>query len=161
MLEMVQPVVAEGMAELWAALHKATPLMLAESELHYLKALALSHDDEEMSHLLLKKLRLARVACAATLPASVVRLNSYVDYRHGGGEPCFAQLRHPSAPDMPAYGLSIASRLGVGLLGLEAGQSVLWPDGEERLTALEVLRVENCPGLSRWLEEARSADRPS
>jgi transcription elongation GreA/GreB family factor len=35
----------------------------------------------------------------------------------------------------------VAGRLGAGLIGLEAGQSVLWPGPAGRLSPLEVLAV--------------------
>lgn len=152
MLATHQLLAAESLPDLWGALHRATPFRVAATEVHYLTSLALACDDETISHLLLRKLRLARVVDAAALPATVVRMNSFVEYRLADGPPLFGHLRHPSTAGAAPFALSIASLAGVGLIGLETGQSILWPDGDGRLAGLEVLRVENYPGMSRWLE---------
>jgi regulator of nucleoside diphosphate kinase len=129
---------AHGQAELWAALHKDAPFHLAECERHCLIALALSAEDDVAAHLLLKKVKLARVMARSALPSAVVRLGSLVAYQHGGaaGE---ARLCHPSA--IGCEGLDVASLLGAGLIGLEAGQAVFWPGEDGRLATLEVLAV--------------------
>jgi regulator of nucleoside diphosphate kinase len=140
MLESVA-LAAHGQAELWAALHKETPFHLAQCERHCLIALALSADDDVAAHLLLKKVKLARVVARSTLPPAVVRLDSQVAYRHGGGAAGRVRLCHPSA--IGCEGLDVASLLGAGLIGLTAGQAVLWPGRDGRLATLEVLAVEN------------------
>ncbi|MBA2920224.1 hypothetical protein GON01_00800 [Sphingomonas sp. MAH-20] len=140
MLESVA-LAAHGQAELWAALHKDTPFHLAECERHCLIALALSAEDDVAAHLLLKKVRLARVTDRPGLPPRVARLESRVAYRHGRGAAGQARLCHPSATG--CEGLDVTSLLGAGLIGLEAGQAVLWPGDDGRLATLEVLAVEN------------------
>lgn len=150
MLAMLQPSVAESLSELWAVLHKDAPFTLLDGEVHYLTSLALAADDDMVSYLMLKKLRLAARVSAGALASGVIRMNSYVEFVHGG-EKRFCQLLHPSAPTMPGYGLSIDSLTGVGLIGLRAGQSILWPGADGTLCELRIVRVENCPGLSRWL----------
>ncbi|HEU4967989.1 hypothetical protein [Sphingomonas sp.] len=132
---------AHGQAELWAALHKEAPFRLAECERHCLIALALSADDDVAAHLLLKKVKLARISDRSELPRDVVRLSSRVTYRHGGEAAAQVRLCHPSSID--CEGVDVASLLGAGLVGLESGQSVLWPGADGRLATLEVLAVEN------------------
>ena len=134
-------VAAHGQAELWAALHKETVFHFAECERHCLIALALSADDDVAAHLLLKKVKLARIVARPALPRDVVRLDSRVAYRHGRGASGEARLCHPSA--IEADGVDVAGLLGAGLIGLAAGQSVLWPGADGRLATLEVLAVEN------------------
>jgi regulator of nucleoside diphosphate kinase len=132
---------AHGQAELWAALHKEIPLHFAECERHCLIALALSTNDDVAAHLLLKKVKLARIVARRALPPDVVRLDSRVAYRHGRGVAGRVRLCHPSA--IEGEGVDVASLLGAGLVGLETGQSVLWPGADGRLARLEVLAVEN------------------
>jgi regulator of nucleoside diphosphate kinase len=140
MLESVA-VAAHGQAELWAALHKETEFHFAECERHCLIALALSADDDVAAHLLLKKMKLARIVARPALPRGVVRLDSRVAYRHGRAAAGQVRLCHPSA--IECGGVDVAGLLGAGLIGLEAGQSVLWPGADGRLATLEVLAVEN------------------
>lgn len=140
MLESVA-LAAHGQAELWAALHKDTAFQLAECERHCLVALALSADDDVAAHLLLKKVKLARIVARGALPPDVARLDSRVAYRHGGVAAGQVRLCYPSA--IEGEGVDVAGLLGAGLIGLEAGQSVLWPGADGRLAALEVLAVEN------------------
>ena len=138
MLESVA-LAAHGQAELWAALHKDTVFHLAECERHCLIAVALSADDEVAAHLLLKKVKLARVVARPALPRDAVRLDSRVAYRHGGGAAGRVRLCHPSGAGRGD--VHVATLLGAGLIGLRAGQSVLWPGLVGRLASLEVLSV--------------------
>jgi regulator of nucleoside diphosphate kinase len=131
----------EGQAELWAALHRDTLFRLAECERHCLVALALAADDDIAAHLLLRKMKMARVVAGPALSPDVARLESRVAYRQDGGAPATVRLCHPSA--IGCEGLDVASLLGAGLIGLESGQTVLWPGEDGRLATLEVLAVEN------------------
>ena len=141
---------AESVGGTWSSLHADADLVISRDEVHYLRTLALSLDDDLVSQLLLKKLRLARILAPADLPAERVRMSSYFELAAEGGARCSHQLVHPS-PHSPAYGLSSASLLGAGVIGLRAGQSILWPDESGELKELSVTQVENCPGLSSWL----------
>lgn len=143
MIESLPLLAADGRAELWAALHKTTPFHLAECERHCLVSLALSADDDVAAHLLLKKVRLARVVASRSLPASIARLNSRVDYRHGPTAARGVRLCHPSALAECADRASVAGLLGAGLIGMSSGQSVLWPTADGRLEPLDVIQVEN------------------
>ena len=146
MLESLPLLAADGRAELWAALHKTTPFLLAECERHCLVSLALSADDDVAAHLLLKKVKLARMVASWALPRSIVRLNSRVDYRHGAGPARAVRLCHPSALAEPDEDASVAGLLGAGLIGLEEGQAVLWPGRDGRLRSLAIIHVRNDGG---------------
>ena len=150
MRAITSPAETESLGALWAMLHRTASITLSVSEVHYLTSTALAIDDDIVSQLLLRKLRLAK-AVAGDLPAGLVRMNSYVEFVHGEDERRFCQLLHPTAARALPYGLSIASLAGAGLIGLQARQTVLWPGADGRLRDLEVVHVENCPGLDRWL----------
>jgi regulator of nucleoside diphosphate kinase len=143
---------APSLSGIWSALHQDIELWVRDCELHYLKMLALTADDDLVSHLLLAKLRLAGRVDHRSAPASLVVMNSFLEYRLDGGGRSFCQLVHPTAPQT-GYGVSIQSLLGAGLIGLRAGQTILWPDESGSLRDLDLLHVENCPGLSNWLGE--------
>ncbi len=138
------PVEAETLSDRWSTLHAQAELVISEDEAYGLRALALASDDDLVSYLLLKKLRLARQASIVDLPPDVVTLNSFVHFRFNGNGDGFAQLLHPSA-HMPAYAISVTSLIGAGLIGLREGQQILWPTAEGELGPLCIAHVDNDP----------------
>ena len=139
-----QAALAESLSGIWSALHDDAPFAISDGELHYLRGIALSLDDDIVSHMLLKKIRLARVHDAGALPC-VVTMNSFVEYRFDGEETRFRQLVHPTSSNR-SYGLSVASLEGAGILAMRAGQTILWPNADGTLADLHVLHVENRTG---------------
>ena len=85
---------------------------------------------------------LERAQVRACVPASVVAMNSMVEFlddAHGATRT--VQLVYPAQADIAANKVSVLSPVGAGLLGLKAGQSIQWPDRDGRLRALRVLKV--------------------
>lgn len=148
-----QPLPCETLSEIWFRLHADAPFAVSRSESHYLRALAVALDDDNASLLLLKKLRLAAELEPADLPPGLVVMNSFVEFTFGGGEPRFCQIVHGSAVGR-SFSLAIDTRLGTGLIGLRSGQTILWPNAQNSLQELHVVRVENCPGMGDWLRAA-------
>ena len=64
----------------------------------------------------------------------------FLDDAHGATR--IVQLVYPEHADIAAGRISVFTPIGVGLLGLKAGQTILWPDREGRERLLTVLRVE-------------------
>lgn len=149
---------AEGLSTAWSTLHRGTQLVIQENEIHHLRMLALAADDDLVSHLLLRKLRIAQIAGGASIPDSLISLNSFCEFSFDGGQERFCQLVRPS-PYAPSYGVSILTLTGAGLIGLSAGQRILWPNDAGELRDLYVARVENCPGLGDWLGAALEKGR--
>ena len=145
---------AEGVCGIWSALHKDVELAIGEAEVHYLRALAVTIDDDTTSCLLLRKLRLARIAPAAEIARDTVMMNSFLEFTFDGQPKRFGQLVHPWV-NAPAYGISITTLLGAGLIGLRAGQTILWPDESGSLFDLKVLAVADC----RSVEDEQGLDR--
>jgi regulator of nucleoside diphosphate kinase len=137
-----QPLLAESLSAMWLRLHSDERFAVRANEMHYFRALAVALDDDLSSLLLLKKLKLADEYLPLQLPSDVVALNSFVEFRIERGRSRFGQLLHPS-PSRPDPGIDVDTRLGLGLLGLRSGQTILWPDEHETLRQLEVLRVDN------------------
>lgn len=140
MQALLQHALAESVSGVWSALHKRVELVIGDTEVHYLRAMAITIDDDTTSCLLLRKLRLARVAPAAELGRHIVSMNSYVEFVFDGRPKRFCQLVHPSAT-APAYGIPVTASIGAGLVGLRAGQTILWPDERGTLCDLTVLGV--------------------
>lgn len=141
---------AESLSGIWSALHNDVELTVSDNEVHYLTTVALTCGEDLVSHLLLKKLRLANTVLASALDRRTVVMNSFVEYVFDGESKRFCQLVHPS-PSAPNYGLSVGSLEGAGIIGMRSGQTILWPTQQGTLCDLRVLHVENCPGLSDWL----------
>lgn len=139
---------AESLGGLWSTAHADAGLIVSEDEVHYLRGLALALDNELVSHLLLRKLRVARIVAANALPADVVLMNSVVEFAVDGGDRRFDQIVHPSQC-RPGYGVSIGSLLGAGLLAVRRGQSILWPTEDGGFSELHVAQVENRPSSLR------------
>lgn len=148
--EPAQPLPCETLSAIWAQLHAGERFAVRRADSHYLRALAVSLDDDVASLLLLKKLKLARELNAAALPRGLVVLNSFVEFTFSGGDRQVCQLVHSSA-GRGSFWVGADSRLGTGLIGLRSGQAILWPDEQESLKELHVARVENCPGMGDWL----------
>ena len=141
------PLEAKALSALWFELHAADRFSICSNELHYLHVLAMGLDDDLTSLLLLKKLKLADQFSATSIPRDVVALNSSVEFRTSEGPSQLCQLTHRSAHQgAGGHALCVDTRLGVGLLGLRAGQSILWPDEDGLLQELHLLRADNRPG---------------
>jgi regulator of nucleoside diphosphate kinase len=103
---------------------------------------ALAMADDLASLLLLKKLKQANRLRRDDPAPDLVEMNSFVEFRFGGGNRRFCRLLHPSVCDA-SFDLSIDSRLGAGIIGLRAGQELMWPDDEGFLRELRVIAVKN------------------
>jgi regulator of nucleoside diphosphate kinase len=131
---------AEIYSSAWATMNEGVEFAVRDSEVFYLKMVASSLDDDLASLLLLKKLKMARKLSDDARDSDSVAMNSYVEFRFAGGGRNFRQLLHPTVC-RSSFALSIASRLGTGVVGLRAGQTVLWPDDEGCLRELHVIAV--------------------
>ena len=139
-----QLTLADSLSGIWAALHARADLRISENEVHYLRSIALALDDDIVSCLLLRKLRLAAIVPAAEISAATVMMNSLVEFTHDGGARQRRRLVHPS-PDQPADSLTVGSLLGAGLIGLSTGQAILWPNAKSGFGRLRVDRVDSRP----------------
>lgn len=131
---------AEHVSAAWLSQHCGSGFVIDDDDLHCLRAIALNHDDETVSHLLLRKLRLARTIHGYLMPLDVVVLNSVVDFSFGERR-SLVSLVHPRAATASDR-LSVASLAGAGLIGLRAGQKIAWPAQDGTLQQLKVHSVE-------------------
>ncbi|WP_068874519.1 MULTISPECIES: nucleoside diphosphate kinase regulator [unclassified Phenylobacterium] len=120
------------------------PITLSETDAERLTALALQAEDRtpELAGLLLAELERARIRPDGKTAPDVVGVGSsveFVDEAHG--EPRTVQLVWPGEADIAAGKVSVLTHVGAGLLGLSAGQSILWPDRDGRKRALRIVSV--------------------
>jgi regulator of nucleoside diphosphate kinase len=125
------------------------PLVLSETDAERLSALALQNEAAHpvAAGLLLDELERAQVR--RRRPDDVVGMNStveFVDEAHG--QPRTVQLVYPEEADIAAGRISILTPVGAGLIGLRAGQSILWPDRGGETRVLRILKVGALPALA-------------
>ena len=93
---------------------------------------------------LLDELRRAEIRPDDQVPANVAGLGAWVTFVRGdpsATEPERVQLVTPGEADPLSACLSVLSSLGAGLIGLQAGQSIDWPDRRGGIDHLVVLDV--------------------
>jgi regulator of nucleoside diphosphate kinase len=86
----------------------------------------------------------ANTVPASKLPSDIVTMNSRVVFEDDAtGESHSVQLVYPKDADMEAHRLSVLSPMGAGLIGLQQGSSIDWPNRQgvlRRLTIVEVVQ---------------------
>lgn len=120
------------------------PITLSETDADRLFVLA---EQAELnatgrSNGLLGELMRAQVRPDARVPATVIGMNStveFIDDAHGATRT--VQLVYPAQADIAEGRISIMTPIGAGLIGLAEGQSIAWPDREGRVRLLRVLKV--------------------
>lgn len=127
------------------------PLVLSETDAERLSALALQNEAAHpvAAGLLLDEIERAQVRADGRMPADVVGMNSTVEFLdEAHGQARTVRLVYPDEADIAAGRVSILTPVGAGLIGLKAGQSILWPDrgGENRV--LRILKVGRLPALA-------------
>jgi regulator of nucleoside diphosphate kinase len=121
-------------------------IRMIDSEADRLTELALlqQHELNRIYEMLLGEIDRAKIVSAAAMPGDVVTMGSEVTFRdEKTGIERTVELVYPGEADIDAGRVSILTPMGAGLIGLSAGQSILWPDrggAEHRLTIVAVKR---------------------
>lgn len=78
----------------------------------------------------------------AALPADVAAMGSTILYRDGArGTPRRVELVYPSHADVALGRISILTPVGAALIGMRAGNAILWPDRDGHLRDIMVDEV--------------------
>jgi regulator of nucleoside diphosphate kinase len=121
------------------------PLLMSEQDQERLVALAgvTRIRNPLVARLLLEEAERAEVVPAGEVPADVVGVGSWVEFRDAvTGEARRVQVVLPGEADIETGRISVLSLVGAGLMGMTRGQSIDWPTQDGRLRRLTVLRVE-------------------
>lgn len=125
------------------------PIHMIDHEADALAALAIGAQDRlpQVSALLLAEIDRAAIHAPGDIPPDAVTMNARVEFvdeasRAGGGGGRTVQLVYPGQADIAFDRISILTPVGAGLIGLRAGQSILWPDREGRERRLTIVRVD-------------------
>jgi regulator of nucleoside diphosphate kinase len=124
------------------------PLTLSVEDEERLSGLAAAtaRRNPEVVQLLLEEIDRAHLVPTDQMPADVVGMQAHVEYRdEGTGAIRRVRLVYPHEADITYGRISVLSLVGAGLLGLSAGQSILWPTQDGRERRLTVLRVSPVP----------------
>lgn len=124
--------------------------MISETEAQRLTAIALQMEASApaVADMLLNELERAQVRPDAAMPAQVVGMHStveFVDEVHGKTRT--VQLVYPREADISAGKISVLTPIGAALIGLKAGQSILWPDRDGKDRVLKILSVKRAGPL--------------
>jgi regulator of nucleoside diphosphate kinase len=120
------------------------PIILSEIEADALSDLALSpaNREKQASRMLLEEIDRAQICGAAELPDDVVTMRSYVSFvDETTGATHEVQLVYPAEADTAAHRISILTPVGAGLIGLQTGQTIDWPNRSGELHRLKIVQV--------------------
>jgi regulator of nucleoside diphosphate kinase len=120
------------------------PLVIGEIDHRNLISLALAMEkaSPDVSEALLAELDRARVVSQGKVPARTVRMGSTVVFRTNGTSPRRITLVLPGEADIAAGRISVMTPIGAALIGLSAGQSILWQARDGREQELSIVSVE-------------------
>jgi len=124
------------------------PIQMRESDADRLSELAMQIEaaQPQLAAMLTTEIDRARIVADARLPATVVAMGSTVRFAdETAGTERTVQLVYPHQADIEAGRLSILTPVGAGLIGLGAGQSIVWRDRSERERVLRVVEVRQPP----------------
>ena len=130
-------------------------IRISQSDHARLSALAstVAARNPEASDELLTELERARVVADGWVSAGTVRMGSTVTFKPDTGDRKTITLVFPGDADISEGKVSILTPIGTALIGLSAGQSIMWTARDGRRHELLVL------GVSQPAPEADGADR--
>jgi regulator of nucleoside diphosphate kinase len=120
------------------------PIILSTTDAERLSDLAerMEHSAPKVAGLLLDELERAEVRPDHLVPAHVVGMEAVVEFvDEGRGAARTVQLVYPGDADIGEGKVSVFTPIGAGLIGLAAGQSILWPDRDGHERRLKIVRV--------------------
>ncbi|CDX39917.1 Nucleoside diphosphate kinase regulator [Mesorhizobium plurifarium] len=130
-------------------------IRISQSDHERLSALArtVAARNPEASDELIAELERARVIADGWVSAGTVRMGSTVTFKPDTGDRKTVTLVYPGDADISEGKVSILTPIGTALIGLSAGQSIMWTARDGRRHELLVL------GVNRPAPEGDGADR--
>ena len=123
---------------------KRPPIHMIEDEADAITSLAMSVEDRlpQVAELLLDEIGRAKTYTKAKIPVDVVTMNATVEFvDEASGADRTVEIVYPRDADISAGKISILTPIGAGLIGLRAGQSILWPDRDGKERWLRIISV--------------------
>jgi len=120
-------------------------IRISQSDHARLSALAstFAARNPEESDELLAEIERARVVADGWVSSGTVRMGSTVTFKPDSGDRKTVTLVYPGEADISAGKVSILTPIGTALIGLSAGQSIMWTARDGRRHELLVLGVSH------------------
>ena len=119
-------------------------IMMIDTEADLLADLAMSLEASapRLAALLMEEVYRAEIVAPGALPDETARLGSTVEFlNESTGRAHHVRLVLPGEADIAEGAISVLTYAGAGLIGLSAGQSILWPDCNGAERTIRVTRV--------------------
>lgn len=120
-------------------------IVVSEAEEHRLTAIATAAAEKgrspEVARTLLAEMERAEVVPDRAVPPHVVRMNSWVEFEIDGGDRRRVQVVFPAEANIDENRISIMTPIGVALIGLSPGQTMLLQGHDGRSHKLNVISV--------------------
>lgn len=101
------------------------------------------------SQLLLDEIDRAEIRDDHAVPDDVVGMHAFVEFNdEAHGKPRMIQLVYPAEADIAQGRVSVLTPVGAGLIGLSAGQTIMWPDRDGHERPIEILSVTRKQALA-------------
>lgn len=117
---------------------------MIDTQADALTTLALAKEDDlpEVCEMLLEEIARATIHKAHKFPADAVAMGSLVTFvDEASGAERTVSLVYPRDADISAGRISILTPVGAGLIGLQQGQSINWPDRDGKKRSLSIVSV--------------------
>lgn len=97
----------------------------------------------DVARQLLDEIARARLHAADRIAPDVVTMHSKVEFLdEASGTERTIELVYPRDADISVGRVSIMTPVGAGLIGMRAGDAILWPDRDGRKRKLTIVKVE-------------------
>lgn len=125
----------------WSKLHSEVPFVINNDQVHCLQTVAFNDARDDVARLLLRKLAMGKLVHPHRMPVDVIALRATAEFCFGSCDVQRLRVVHPHGVRC-STDISVASPIGAGLIGLAAGQQILWPDDQGTLRELCILKVD-------------------
>lgn len=135
-----------AMDEAAMAASSLPPIVVAEEQFEELSTIAeqLAHAIPEVGHFLERELDRAKLMPLARMPRDIVTVGATVEFVFGmKGRAERLTLVYPAGAVAEHGYVSLASPVGVALLGMKAGSTISWSTRYGDIRSLKVLAVEH------------------
>ena len=117
---------------------------LIDSEADALSDLAMAAEARapDVAAKLLEEIDRADICAREEIPAHVVTMGSHVDFvDEGSGAEWSVQLVWPGDGNLDDNRLSVMTLVGAGLIGMQEGRAIEWPDRSGHIRQLRIAKV--------------------
>jgi regulator of nucleoside diphosphate kinase len=120
------------------------PLIVSDIDQERLSGLAMAAMERvpELAEELISEMERATVVAADSIPSDVIQMGSTLEFKSDDGQRRRVTLVFPGEADISQGKISILTPVGAALIGLSAGQSIMWTTRDGRDQQLTVLSVE-------------------